>query len=192
MARKLKSYLAVAAPSMKAALEAWGAESNLFHQGFARQVDDAQIVKATMAKPGVVLKRPVGSTKPFKEQADLPHLSGKERAVSAPRVRHGKPPPRGLDKKEAAKAAAEFEREQKRREKQRRQEEEAEAKKRAHRERAVAKCRSALEAAERVHAKKAAAIESERESLERLSQAEDERWGQQRKKLEEALQRARR
>ena len=44
MARKLKTFttsggffdLAVAAPSMKAALEAWGAESNLFHQGFAK------------------------------------------------------------------------------------------------------------------------------------------------------------
>ncbi len=45
MARKLKTYqtslgffdLAMAAPSMKAALEAWGADSNLFHQGAARQ-----------------------------------------------------------------------------------------------------------------------------------------------------------
>jgi hypothetical protein len=41
MPRKLKSYvnslgffdLAIAAPSMKAALAAWGAQSNLFHQG---------------------------------------------------------------------------------------------------------------------------------------------------------------
>ena len=48
MARKLKVYqtsegfydLAVAAPSMKAALEAWGAGSNLFHQGFAKESDD--------------------------------------------------------------------------------------------------------------------------------------------------------
>ena len=41
MAKKLKTFetslgffdLAIAAPSMKAALEAWGADSNLFHQG---------------------------------------------------------------------------------------------------------------------------------------------------------------
>jgi hypothetical protein len=41
MARKLKTYqtslgfydMAIAAPSKKAALEAWGAGSNLFHQG---------------------------------------------------------------------------------------------------------------------------------------------------------------
>jgi hypothetical protein len=74
MARKLKTYqtslgffdLAVAAPSMKAALEAWGADSNLFHQGAARQSEDPHIVAATMAAPGVVLKRPVGSSGPSK------------------------------------------------------------------------------------------------------------------------------
>ena len=70
MARKLKTYqtsvgfydLAVAAPSMKAALEAWGAGSNLFHQGIAKETDDPDVVAATMAAPGVVLRRPVAST----------------------------------------------------------------------------------------------------------------------------------
>jgi hypothetical protein len=60
MARKLKTFqtslgfydLAVAAPSMKAALEAWGAGSNLFHQGFARQTEDPDVVAETMSKPG--------------------------------------------------------------------------------------------------------------------------------------------
>jgi hypothetical protein len=45
MPKKLKVYqtsqgffdLAVAAPSMKAALEAWGTSRNLFHQGFAKE-----------------------------------------------------------------------------------------------------------------------------------------------------------
>ena len=68
MPRKLKTYqtsqgfydLAIAAPSMKAALEAWGASSNLFHQGFAKEVDDEEVIAATMEKPGVVLQRPVG------------------------------------------------------------------------------------------------------------------------------------
>jgi len=46
---------------MKAALEIWGARGNLFHQGFAKQTDDADIVKATMAKPGVILRRAVGT-----------------------------------------------------------------------------------------------------------------------------------
>ena len=80
MARKLKTYQtslgffeqAIAAPSMKAALEAWGADSNLFHQGAAKESDDPDVIAATMAKPGVVLKRPVGSSGPFKEHAELP------------------------------------------------------------------------------------------------------------------------
>src|ERR1700691_6769637 len=80
MARKLKTYQtslgffeqAIAAPSMKAALEAWGADSNLFHQGAAKESDDPDVVAATMAKPGVMLKRPVGSSGPFKEHAELP------------------------------------------------------------------------------------------------------------------------
>ena len=70
MARKLKTFttsagffdLAVAAPSMKAALEAWGSKNNLFQHGFAKVSDDPKIVAATMAHPGVVLRRPVGST----------------------------------------------------------------------------------------------------------------------------------
>ena len=45
MARKLKTYqtslgffdIAIAVPSMKAALDAWGSKSNLFHQGFASE-----------------------------------------------------------------------------------------------------------------------------------------------------------
>src|SRR3981081_3779299 len=63
MAKKLKTYetslgffdLAIAAPSMKAALEAWGADSDLFHQGAAKQSEDMDVVAATMAKPGVML-----------------------------------------------------------------------------------------------------------------------------------------
>ena len=65
MARKLKTYQtslgffeqAIAAPSMKAALEAWGADSNLFHQGAAKESQDSDVIAATMAKPGVVLKK---------------------------------------------------------------------------------------------------------------------------------------
>ena len=41
---------------MKAALEAWGADSNLFHQGAAKQSEDPDVAAATMAKPGVVLR----------------------------------------------------------------------------------------------------------------------------------------
>jgi hypothetical protein len=80
MARKLKTYqtslgffdLAIAAPSMKAALEAWGADSNLFHQGAAKESPDPDIIATTMAKPGVVLRRPVGSDRLYSEHAELP------------------------------------------------------------------------------------------------------------------------
>lgn len=66
MARKLKTYqtslgffdMAIAAPSMKAALEAWGSKSTLFHQGFAREVDDPDVIAATISKPGIILRRP--------------------------------------------------------------------------------------------------------------------------------------
>ncbi len=100
MARKLKTYetslgffdLAIAAPSMKAALEAWGADSNLFHQGAAKQSEDPDVVAATMAKPGVMLKRPVGSNGPFKEHAELPTNLGDATARPSKAARKPKMP----------------------------------------------------------------------------------------------------
>src|SRR3954454_5211131 len=95
LARKLKTYqtsvgffdLAIAAPSMKAALEAWGAGSNLFHQGHAKETDDPEVVAATMAKPGVVLKRPAGLSGRFAEHAELPDLDQEaERAAIEKRI----------------------------------------------------------------------------------------------------------
>jgi hypothetical protein len=66
------------APSMKAALEAWGADSNLFHQGVAKESHDPAVIAATIAKPGVVLKRSVGSDGPFGEHAELPKNLGED------------------------------------------------------------------------------------------------------------------
>src|ERR1700755_265448 len=79
MPRKLKTYvtsrgffdLAVAAPSMKAALKTWGSNINLFHKGCVKETDDPKIVTATMEKPGVTLQRPVGMQERF---SDHPHL----------------------------------------------------------------------------------------------------------------------
>ena len=99
MARKLKTYqtslgffdLAIAAPSMKAALEAWGADSNLFHQGAAKESDDPDVIAATMTKPGVVLRRAVGSDGPFGEHAELPtDLGGGGRPTKAARKSKGR------------------------------------------------------------------------------------------------------
>ena len=99
MARKLKTYqtslgffdLAIAAPSMKAALEAWGADSNLFHQGAAGESDDPDVIAATLKRPGVVLKRPVGSDGSFNEQAALPaNLSGSTEPTKSARKSKGR------------------------------------------------------------------------------------------------------
>jgi colicin import membrane protein len=83
MPRRLKTYqtsigffdLAIAAPSMKAAAQAWGSDTDVFKKGFAKETDDPKIVAATMAKPGVLLKRPVGSNGPFSENAELPQIN---------------------------------------------------------------------------------------------------------------------
>jgi colicin import membrane protein len=200
MARKLKTYqasvgffdLAVAAPSMKAALEAWGANSNLFHLGVAKEVEDPKVVAAAMSKPGVILRRPVGSTGPFKEHADLPtHLSRAEvkGRPEKPRAKLKKPS-RGIDPKIARKAALAFESEQKRRESERRRQEAAAEKKRKQREHARAKAQAALAKANREHEKKASTIEAERAALEKRALAEDARWEKQREKLKIALRRA--
>ena len=63
---------------MEAALEAWGADSNLFHQGVEKESHDPEVIAATMAKPGVVLKRPVGSDGPFGEHSELPMNLGQD------------------------------------------------------------------------------------------------------------------
>src|ERR1700680_1698798 len=135
MARKLKTYqtslgfydLAMAAPSMKAALEAWGADSNLFHQGAAKESDNPDVIVAAMKKPGVVLRRPVGTDRPFREHAELPtDLSGggptkAARKSKGPKAK--KSSSRSVDKAAERNAALAFEKEQKRRERERASEE---------------------------------------------------------------------
>jgi colicin import membrane protein len=168
MARKLKTYqtsmgffdLAIAAASMKAALEAWGSKSNLFHQGFAKEIDDPAVVSATMSKPGVVLKRPVGSNGSFKEDAKLPgHLSGEGRPrKQRPKQTAHKGRSLTSGKKSARRASLEYEREQRRRESERRKEE-AE---RDRREQVIARAKAAIEEAKRDHEKIVREIEGQR------------------------------
>ncbi|WFU21493.1 cell envelope biogenesis protein TolA [Bradyrhizobium sp. CB1717] len=204
--RKLKTYQtslgfydqAVAAPSMKAALEAWGASSNLFHQGVAKETDDPAIVAATMAKPGVVLRRPVGSDGSFAESAALPSdladAEDKPKRKSKPGKRAAKTahkPSRKIDDQQARKASAAFEKEERRREAERRKEEAARAKERARRDKAVAAAEAALDEARREHEARTEQIEAERAALDERAEAEETRWGKQRTKLVEALRRAR-
>jgi hypothetical protein len=201
MARKLKTYQtslgffeqAIAAPSMKAALEAWGADSNLFHQGVAKESTDPDIVAATMKKPGVVLKRPVGSNGPFGEHAELPkNLDQGERnkAVRKPSAKRKKSfaqPDKAADRQ----AAQAYERERQRREREEAKEEATRQKQRERRQHAVAKVQAELDQAERDHAERAGAIREEAEALENKSQAEEARWEKEKKRLDEALRRAR-
>src|ERR1044072_8487848 len=51
----------VAAPSQKAALEAWGADSNIFAQGIAEQVTDPKLIEEPLSRPGEVIKKLRGS-----------------------------------------------------------------------------------------------------------------------------------
>ena len=62
----------VAATSQKKALEAWGAKPTLFSHGFAEETKDPAAVRAAVAQPGVVLRRPFGSGGEFKTKPDLP------------------------------------------------------------------------------------------------------------------------
>jgi len=141
---------------MKAALEAWGADSNLFHQGAARESDDPDVVAATMAKPGVVLKRPVGSTGTFREHAELPAklgVGGKPK--KEPRKPEGRKPKkdagRPVDEAAERKAALAYERERKSREREQAKEEAARQKERERRQQAIDKVQAALDRAEAEH-----------------------------------------
>jgi hypothetical protein len=204
MASKLKTYQtslgffeqAIAAPSMKAALKAWGADSNLFHQGAAKESRDPDVIAATMAKPGVVLKRPVGSDGPFGEHAELPTELGESGGPgkSARRSKAHKPKrasSRPGNNAAEKKAALAYEREQKRRDRERGKIEAAEEKERERRHQDVAKAQAALDKAEREHAKRAGAIRAKAEALEKQSQAEEARWDKEKERLNSALRRAR-
>ena len=202
MVRKLKTFqtslgfydLAIAAPSMKAALEAWGAGSNLFHQGIAKETDEPAVVAATMAKPGVVLKRPAGSSGRFAEHAELPSQSAADDVAAKRRVRGAKPKQgrsAKIGKTAARKAAAEYDKAQQRREAERRREEDARAKLRERREKAIAKAQAALEEAKREHEARTDAIAAERAAIAARATAEDERWAEQKATLIAALRRAR-
>lgn len=207
MARKLKAFttsagffdLAVSAPSMKAALEAWGAGANLFHQGFAQQTDDPVIVKATMAQPGLVLRRPVGTDRPFQEEAEASEAPFDARAAKTPGPAQRKParpqrkpvaeqPP---NRKEERAAALAFERERARRERQERQEAADRRTEAARRERALAAATAGLEKAEARHEALVAEIEKARAALDAKADREAGRWRRERESLEEALRAAR-
>jgi hypothetical protein len=165
MPRKLKTFvtesgffeLAVAAPSMKAALKDWGIDVNLFQQGLARQTEDPAVIKAAESAPGRVLRRPIGSKQPFREGAELPEVKGSARK------------PQGSTKR---------------------------AKKRGSHEaagtvdlHAIREARAALEEANARHRKRLAALDKERDALERRAQWEDDDWRREKERLEDVIAR---
>jgi len=176
MPRKLKTYrttagffdLAVAAPSMKAALEAWGAGANLFQQGFPSVTRDPAIVKATTAKPGVVLRRPVGTTGPFREHAELP---ADLPAKSPPRK--VKPTPNVAEVRRLVRNERLAERERERR------------------RTAIAAAEAALAEARKAHDARQSTIDADRAALEHRTKAKAEWWRDERERLEAALRKIR-
>jgi hypothetical protein len=86
----------VAAPSQKAALEAWGSESNLFAQGVAELVTDPALTKEPLSRPGEVVRRPRGSPD---EQIEA---LGKVGSRKSPKDRPGASPKRERSKEKKA------------------------------------------------------------------------------------------
>jgi hypothetical protein len=73
MARQLKVFCTpigfhdayVAAPSQKAALEAWGTTANLFARGMASVVSDPELIREPLARPGEIIKRTRGTARQY-------------------------------------------------------------------------------------------------------------------------------
>lgn len=91
----------VAAPSQKAALEAWGSDADLFARGVADIVTDADLTREPLSDPGKVIRRLRGSAE---EQlaalpADRPKAK-KKRAAPAPERGH-RPAPKPRPSRDA-------------------------------------------------------------------------------------------
>lgn len=129
MPRKLKVFRTpigfddayVAAPSQKAALEAWGAEANLFARGVAEQVTDPRLTAEPLKHPGEVIRVSRGDLeaqlkalgprkkKPAAKPGPKPKGAARsKRTVSPKKPAKPRPPPKRdrVDRAEAALAEA--------------------------------------------------------------------------------------
>lgn len=105
----------VAATSRKAALEAWGARSDLFASGIAEQVTDPKLTKAALAEPGKVIRLSKGTAAQHLAAAGKGRKAGGSRSTETvdedveiapakaepPKKRRPKPSRRKLDRAEA-------------------------------------------------------------------------------------------
>jgi hypothetical protein len=148
-----------------------------------------------MAKPGVVLRRPVGTGGAFSERAELPRDlvvgAAKGRVPAERKARTAAHKPKTRDERADRRAAAAFELEQKRRREEVKREEAAQQREGKRRDRAIALAEKALEDAERSHRAKLDEIRKARDALDRKIEAEEGRWKRNKEKLETALRRAR-
>lgn len=104
----------VAAPSQKAALEAWGAGSNLFAIGGAEQVTDPKLTAEPLASPGKVVRVKRGSLAEHLSAADAarPKRKSAPAATAIPTKPRSRPLPRpSRDRLAQAEADVEAERE---------------------------------------------------------------------------------
>ena len=97
----------VAAPSQKAALEAWGSDHNLFARGEAELVSDPALIEAPLAAPGTVIKRLRGSAdEQFAALGPAPHKAkakpSKQAQAASPRRAPPRPDRVPLDRAEEA------------------------------------------------------------------------------------------
>ena len=100
----------VAAPSQKAALEAWGADSNIFAQGIAEQVTDPELMEEPLANPGKVIKRVRGSADEHFAELDraAPRKKAAKESGKVVQLKPKKPKPKpSRDELEAAEEALE-------------------------------------------------------------------------------------
>jgi hypothetical protein len=119
MPRKLKVFRTttgfhdayVAAPSRKAALEAWGADVDLFARGVAEQVTDKKLMAGPLERPGEVIKVSRGDLSaqlkalgPRKKKAKAKPEEPEEEPAKPRKAAKPKPPPK-RDKVDAAEAA---------------------------------------------------------------------------------------
>ncbi len=89
----------VAAPSQKAALEAWGSDKDLFARGIAKLVTDPALTAEPLASPGVVVKHSRGTTAEQIEAMPSPERQTARRGGSGPieaakQPRKSKPAPK--------------------------------------------------------------------------------------------------
>ncbi|MBA3512425.1 hypothetical protein [Sphingomonas sp.] len=106
----------VAAPSQKAALEAWGTDTNLFARGAAEVVTDPQLTRAPLERPGEVVRvlrgseaeqiRALGAAKKKSKDRPTPGPSRAREGRSKKRKAGPRPSSAGVDRAEKALAEA--------------------------------------------------------------------------------------